>query len=113
MALLGLIVASFFTGGCVYRISIQQGNFLDQKAIDQLATGMTRSQVRYLLGSPLVSAAFDNERWDYVYYLKRGHSRQVEQRSVTVFFEGDKVTRIERPEAAGTQQAATTNEKSA
>jgi outer membrane protein assembly factor BamE len=108
-ALVSLVLAGLLTGGCVYRINIQQGNFLDQKAIDQVATGMTRSQVRYLLGSPLVSAAFDHERWDYVYYLKRGYSRQVEQRKVTVYFEDDKVTRIERPASDEKRVATTTN----
>lgn len=85
-------------GACVYRINIQQGNFLDPKALEQLNTGMTRSQVRFLLGTPMVSNAFDPDRWDYVYYMKRGRIGSPEQRKVTVFFEDDRVTRIERPE---------------
>jgi outer membrane protein assembly factor BamE len=103
---LRLILASILlaaaSSSCVYRINIQQGNFLEPKAVDQLAAGMTRSQVRYLLGTPLASDPFDSERWDYVYYTKRGHSRHVEERKVTVYFEGDKVTRIDRP--AGTDK---------
>ena len=51
--------------GCVYRINIQQGNYLDPKAVEQLSVGMTRSQVRYLLGTPMVPNAFDTDRWDY------------------------------------------------
>src|SRR5437667_461809 len=59
-------------GGCVYRMNIQQGNYLEGKTVDQLQFGMTRSQVRYLLGTPMVPAVFDKDRWDYVYYFKRG-----------------------------------------
>ncbi len=93
-----LLAALLGLGACVYRINIQQGNFLDPKAIDQLATGMTRSQVRFLLGTPMVGNAFDPDRWDYVYYMKRGRIRAPEKRKITVFFEDDRVTRIERPE---------------
>lgn len=93
-----LLAVLLGTGACVYRINVQQGNFLDPKAIAQIAPGMTRSQVRLLLGTPMVGSAFDSERWDYVYYLKRGRSRDAEQRKVTVFFDGDRVSRIERPD---------------
>lgn len=88
------------TTGCVYRIDIQQGNFLENKEIDQVTVGMTRSQVRYLLGTPIVGNAFQDTRWDYVYYLKRGRTRKVEQRHFTVYFEEDKVARIDRPDSA-------------
>jgi outer membrane protein assembly factor BamE len=85
--------------GCVYRINVQQGNYLDQKAIDQVTPGMTRSQVRLLLGSPMVSSAFDSDRWDYVSYLKLGRLKKPTERKITVYFEGDKVTRIEVPQS--------------
>jgi outer membrane protein assembly factor BamE len=79
--------------GCVYRINIQQGNFLDQAAVDQVKPGMTRSQVRYLLGTPMVADSFNKERWDYIYYLKKGRTGHVDSRRVTVYFDGDKVAR--------------------
>ncbi|GAC1303213.1 MAG: hypothetical protein NVSMB10_05010 [Steroidobacteraceae bacterium] len=85
---------------CVYRINVQQGNFLDQAAVDQIKAGMTRSQVRYLLGTPLASDPFTKERWDYIYYLKKGRSRHVDSRRVTVYFEGEKVARLDKPDAA-------------
>ena len=85
---------------CVYRINIQQGNFLDQAAVEQVKTGMTRSQVRYLLGTPMVADPFNKERWDYIYYLKKGRSRHVDSRRVTVYFEGDKVANLDKPTAA-------------
>jgi outer membrane protein assembly factor BamE len=86
--------------GCVYRINIQQGNFLDQAAVEQVKAGMTRSQVRYLLGTPMVADSFNKERWDYIYYLKKGRSRHVDSRRVTVYFDGDKVAKLDKPTAA-------------
>jgi outer membrane protein assembly factor BamE len=103
--LLVCAVAVLGTSACVYRINVQQGNFLDPKALEQVQPGMTRSQVRLLLGTPIAASSFDEDRWDYVYYLKRGRDRHVEKRNVTVFFEGDKVTRVDRPEGELAQSA--------
>ena len=102
VALLGM------TSGCVYRINIQQGNFLDQKAVVQVKEGMTRSQVRYLLGTPMVADSFNKERWDYIYYLKKGRSQHIDSRRVTVYFEGEKVARLTKPtdEEAAAQDAS-------
>jgi len=102
VAMLGLA-----TSACVYSIDIQQGNFLENKDIDQVTVGMTRSQVRYLLGTPIVGNAFQEERWDYVYYLKHGRARDTERRHFTVYFEEDKVTRIDRPQDAQSATAST------
>jgi outer membrane protein assembly factor BamE len=82
--------------GCVYRMAIQQGNFLEPRLVDKLEIGMTRSQVRYLLGTPMVPATFDAERWDYVYYLKKGRVHGPLHRRLTVFFESDKVAKVEK-----------------
>lgn len=80
--------------GCVYRMDVQQGNYLDGKAVRQLKVGMTRSQVRYILGTPMVEDIFDRDRWDYIYYFKHGYwHRSVESR-VIVYFHGGKVTRL-------------------
>jgi outer membrane protein assembly factor BamE len=91
-----LLALSAAAGGCVYRMDIQQGNFLEGKTVDQLQVGMTRSQVRYLLGTPMVPDLFDKDRWDYLYYFQRGRLRQPQQRHVAVYFKDDKVTRFER-----------------
>ncbi len=80
--------------GCVYRMDIQQGNYLDGKAVGQLKVGMTRSQVRYLLGTPMVEDVFNKSRWDYVYYYKRGYVRRPLQSRVIVYFNGEKVQRL-------------------
>ncbi len=91
-----LILASVVSG-CVYRMDIQQGNLLDAEQVDQLEVGMTRSQVRFLLGTPMVIDSFDADRWDYVYSLRRGHEREVTKRHLVVWFDGDAVTRVEEP----------------
>ncbi|MGH8130975.1 MAG: outer membrane protein assembly factor BamE, partial [Steroidobacteraceae bacterium] len=95
-----ICAALFFAlagSGCVYRMDIQQGNLLDVEQVDQVEVGMTRSQVRFLLGTPMVIDSFNPDRWDYVYSLRRGHSRKVTKRHLVVWFEGDKVTRVEEP----------------
>jgi|ERR1019366_3545218 outer membrane protein assembly factor BamE len=91
---------SVLASACVYRINIQQGNYLDQAAVDQVKAGMTRSQVRYLLGTPLASDPFTKERWDYIYYLKKGRSNHVDSRRVTVYFDGEKVAKLDKPTGA-------------
>jgi len=83
------------TSGCVYRITVQQGNFMEKRNTDQLAVGMTRVQVRYLMGTPMVPSTFDNDRWDYLYYLQVGRQRPV-QRQLTIYFKDDKVARIDK-----------------
>jgi outer membrane protein assembly factor BamE len=84
--------------GCIYRINIHQGNFLEAKTLDQLSPGMTRSQVRFLLGTPMIADEFTPNRWDYLYYFKDGKTRHEERRHVIVYFEDDKVAKIERPD---------------
>lgn len=93
-------LAGLLASGCVYRINIQQGNYLDQAAVEQVKAGMTRSQVRYLLGTPMVADIFGKDRWDYIYYLKKGRTRHVDSRRVTVYFADEKVARLDKPSAA-------------
>ena len=90
-AALGLL---FGLTGCVYRMDIQQGNYLEGKTVSQLKVGMTRSQVRYLLGTPMVEDVFNTDRWDYIYYYKRGYVRRPVESRVIVYFDGDKVQRL-------------------
>ena len=97
LAALAAILAGLAVSACVYRMDVQQGNLLDAEQVDQVEVGMTRSQVRFLLGTPMVIDSFDADRWDYVYSLRRGHSRKVTKSHLVVWFEGDKVARIEEP----------------
>jgi outer membrane protein assembly factor BamE len=102
--LLGL--AGLITSGCVYRMNVQQGNFLDPKQVEQLQVGMTRAQVRFVLGTPMLPDAFDRDRWDYVYYLKIGRLQKPVERRLSVYFEGDKVARYDKIGFDGGVQAA-------
>lgn len=77
-----------------YRINIVQGNFVSREAAAQLREGMSREQVRYLLGTPLLTDVFHADRWDYVFSFKRGKTQVVQQRRFTVFFDGDSVARF-------------------
>jgi outer membrane protein assembly factor BamE len=90
-----LILATMLTA-CVYRMDIQQGNYLEGKTVDQLQAGMTRSQVRYLLGTPMVPNVFDKDRWDYLFYLEQSRLRKPQRRHLVVYFKEDKVARFER-----------------
>ena len=92
------ITAMTLTAGCIYRLPVQQGNFLEEKELSQVQLGMTRTQVRYLLGTPMVADPFTNTRWDYVYTFTQGRISRGQRRHFIVHFEGDKVVKIERPD---------------
>ena len=77
-----------------HRIDVQQGNALDQESVAKLKPGLNRSQVRFLLGTPLLVDPFRNNRWDYVYTFHKG-GKLAEQKRITLFFEGDILQRIE------------------
>jgi outer membrane protein assembly factor BamE len=103
-----LAVVALVAGGCatfdryapswrsfgVYKIDVNQGNYLSQDAVDKLKVGMTEQQVKQLLGTPLISSPFRTGRWDYVYeYTRQGKVQ--EHRNFTVYFADGKVTRWE------------------
>ena len=96
IALLLLTFAMAISSGCVYRASISQGNLIKQEDLDQLEVGMTKNQVRFLLGTPMIDDPFRKQRWDYVYYLKMGRKDASFTRWVSVFFENDTVSEIRR-----------------
>ena len=91
-----LLAVAVVLAGCVYRPNIQQGNLLTVEEVDQVTAGMTRSQVRYLLGTPMVSDPFAPQRWDYVYRIQYGRDRKVDTAHFVVRFDGDKVTSVEK-----------------
>ncbi len=95
-----LLFLAFFclaaTSGCVYRAAISQGNLIKQEDLNQAEVGMTRTQVRFLLGTPMIDDPFTRERWDYVYYLTIGRNDAVRKRWVSVYFEDDKVSEIRK-----------------
>jgi len=90
-----LLLLAVLGTGCVYRPNIQQGNLLTVEEVNQVTVGMTRSQVRYLLGTPMVSDPFAPQRWDYVYRMRYGRDRSVDTAHFVVRFDGDTVSSVE------------------
>ena len=82
------------TQACVYRANISQGNLVKEDDLEKVAVDMTRSQVRFLLGTPMVDDPFHRDRWDYVYYLKIGRQDAGFKRWVTIHFENGVVSKI-------------------
>jgi len=81
----------------VYKLDINQGNYISQDMVDKLKAGQTKAQVRATLGTPLITSAFRDNRWDYVYeYTKGGRVR--EHRQLTVYFNDDLLARWEGDE---------------
>jgi len=91
-----------------YRIEIQQGNFLSQEMVSRLKPGMSRDQVRFVLGTPLIADSFHADRWDYVFRRQRVNSNELEQRKIAVFFEDGKLRRIEGDVTPASEPAAQT-----
>ena len=83
-----------------FKIDIQQGNYVTQDMVARLKPGMSRSQVRFALGTPLIADLFHADRWDYVYMLHKA-GELADQRQVTVIFRGDALERIEGDVVAG------------
>jgi outer membrane protein assembly factor BamE len=104
-----LIVAASLLAGCAssgftvpkipgleaHRMEIQQGNYVTQEMIAKLQPGMTRDQVRFVLGTPLVADAFHADRWDYMFRRQRANSKEIEQRRIVIFFDDGRLSRIE------------------
>lgn len=89
-----------------HRIDVQQGNALEQEAVDKLKPGMSRAQVRFLLGTPLLVDPFHSNRWDYVYNY-RAKGKPTERKRLTLIFDGDKLVSIQAEGLApGTVAAA-------
>ena len=92
---ISIVLSALLASGCVYKMNIQQGNYLVPDSVSQLKEGMTRSQVRFLLGTPMVPDAFDESRWDYYYFFSSQRIDKPLKRRLTVFFADDKVARYE------------------
>ena len=78
-----------------YRMEIQQGNFVSQEMVSKLKPGMSKDQVRFVMGTPLITDSFHGERWDYVFRRQKANSRELEQRRLAVFFEDGKLKRVD------------------
>lgn len=92
-----IVLLGFIMLGCsnlqfpgIYRQPIEQGNIITQDMVDQLKPGMSRSQVEYIMGSPIIKDSFNENRWDYVYTLRKSDLSR-DEKQLTVFFDNDKM----------------------
>ena len=93
--LAGLVcVAGVAACSPIYKLDIQQGNLLSKQLVDSLKPGMSKHQVTLVMGSPSVVSPFDHNRWDYVSTLRKGNGR-MDQKDLTLYFEGDSLVKIE------------------
>ena len=91
-SLLAGVSACSFPG--VYKLDVQQGNIVTQDMVNQLKPGMTRRQVRYIMGTPLIVDSFADERWDYFYSLRNGNNEMAQER-LTLIFAGDQLVSLQ------------------
>ena len=94
--LLCMAIALAIGSGCVYRANISQGNLIKEEDLEQVEIGMTKNQVRFLLGTPMIDDPFSKDRWDYVYYLKVGRRDATFKRWVSVLYENGAVSEIRK-----------------
>ncbi len=94
--LLAVLALILLLPGClrVYKQEIQQGNVITQEMISKLKPGMSRSQVRFVMGSPLITDPFHADRWDYYYYLRRTGENTGETRHLSLFFKNDTLLKV-------------------
>ncbi|MDN4501062.1 outer membrane protein assembly factor BamE [Alteromonadaceae bacterium BrNp21-10] len=81
--------------GFIFRIDIPQGNYLEEKDVEKLRIGMTKEQVIYVLGRPVVRDSFDHDTWYYVYSMKRGMTDNHFSKEMTISFVDDKIVSVE------------------
>jgi outer membrane protein assembly factor BamE len=95
-----IILAAFSLSACqlIYKLPTRQGNVIEQKQLDQLKVGMTREQVKFLLGTPIAASPFESQRWDYVGYYKSPRGK-VSNRVVSLYFDQNTLARMEGTEA--------------
>ena len=90
-----LIAVSLLLTGCIYRIDVQQGNVITQEKVQRLTIGMSKSEVKFELGTPLVDDPFHTDRWDYYYSLKTGKKQKtITQQLVSLYFKNDQLAKI-------------------
>lgn len=109
---LSLVAAFAIACVRVYVPDVQQGNVITQEMVDQLKVGMNRRQVQFILGTPLITDPFHQDRWDYYYSLKRGKKYRA-KRTLSLFFKGDELIEIRGNVRAKPQGTSDTKAQSA
>jgi outer membrane protein assembly factor BamE len=94
LSLTVIVTMLLLASGCVYQAALSQGNLLEQEDVDQVTLGMTRGQIRFLLGTPMIDDPFHEDRWDYVYYLRVGRDKAIFKRWISIYFVNDNVSEI-------------------
>jgi outer membrane protein assembly factor BamE len=92
MRIPALILIAVLAAACVHKIDVEQGNYVTQDVVDRLKPGMSKSQVKMLLGTPLLNDIFHTNRWDY-YFDNAVAGKRVAHKHLTVFFEDDKLVK--------------------
>ena len=92
ITIIALISLSF--SACVFQPSVQQGNFIEQEKVEQVEIGMTKNQIRFLMGTPMIDDPFNENRWDYVYFLKIGRNQAISKTWVSIIFDENTVSQI-------------------
>ena len=116
-ALIPILMAVALLSGCgsnfgfpgAYRIDVEQGNIVTDEMVEQLQPGMSRRQVRFVMGTPLVEDTFNPDRWDY-HYVKRNGTKTLSESQLTVFFEGDALVNVTGTNLPAWAQDAATEE---
>lgn len=114
-----LLIATLLASGCafprLYRATVQQGNVITQEMVNKLTPGMTRSQVAFIMGEPVLRNTFNNDRWDYIYRVELPGYYEEEKRltlyfedDVLAFFTGDYLPASGAPDAPEAEPAAAT-----
>jgi outer membrane protein assembly factor BamE len=93
MRLIACTLFALFLASCVYKIDVQQGNFVTNDLVAKLKTGMTKAEVKGLLGTPLLNDIFHANRWDYYFSNVKGGKAQ-DRTELSIFFDNDKVVRF-------------------
>jgi outer membrane protein assembly factor BamE len=107
LALASLGGCSYFQFPGVFTLEVQQGNIIEQEMIDQLKPGMTKRQVKFVMGSALIMDTFDQDRWDYVYTIRTRSGERRDER-MTIYFKDDKLSHFSgdyRPSAPESEAA--------
>ncbi|HET7306443.1 MAG TPA: outer membrane protein assembly factor BamE [Gammaproteobacteria bacterium] len=94
LKLVPILILAAAAAGCAYAPPIRQGNFIDQESVSKVEKGMTKAQVQFALGTPMVDDVFHAHRWDYVYYLQPNNGDPIQRKHVVIYFQNNKVTRI-------------------
>lgn len=89
-----LIMISCSLGGCIYRVDVPQGNYLEEDQIALLKIGMTREQVQYILGTPITIDPFRKDRWNYIFLIQEGWNDPV-QKNLFVIFKDNRLSEIQ------------------